>query len=274
MENGGSGFPRLALFARLGAEDLADGLRAWRIWHLLGSGELRRRYARSRVGQLWHTLSTAVSIGILAFVWSVLFKTPIIDLLPHLAVSIIFWQFLSSVVTDATNLFTVNGHLMLSQRIEGSVIVFAAVYRNLLSLAHDLVIIPIVFIAAAVPVRPEVMLALPAMALITLTAVWLSYVLGILCARFRDLANIVHAVLQLAFYVTPVLWKPGFLGEGYQWVVLVNPFAIYLDIVRAPLLGEPLNGAYWALAALTAMSGLVLGILFVGRYRRQLLYWV
>ena len=53
-----------------GLEELVDGLHNWRVWHLLGLNELRHRYARSRFGQLWLTLSTAVMIGVLAIVWS------------------------------------------------------------------------------------------------------------------------------------------------------------------------------------------------------------
>ena len=53
-----------------GACDIAEGLRNWRIWHLMGTSELRRRYARSRLGQFWLTLSTAITVVTLGAVWS------------------------------------------------------------------------------------------------------------------------------------------------------------------------------------------------------------
>jgi ABC-type polysaccharide/polyol phosphate export permease len=71
-----------------GFAELAEGAANWRIWHLIGTGDLRRRYARSRIGQFWLSLSTGLSTLILGGVWSVLWNVQPGTLLPHLTVSI------------------------------------------------------------------------------------------------------------------------------------------------------------------------------------------
>ena len=48
-----------------GLEELLGGMRYWRISHLIGVRDLRHRYVRSKLGQLWLTLSTAMMIGAL-----------------------------------------------------------------------------------------------------------------------------------------------------------------------------------------------------------------
>ncbi len=195
-------------------------------------------------------------------------------MLPYMAISIILWQFIASMMSDAANLFISSGHLLLNQRIECSVIVYAAVYRNFLTLLHNLVIIPIVFIVFLVPVKPQIFLIFPALILIMITSVWVTYVVAILCARFRDLTNILNSVMQLAFYVTPVIWKPGFMGESYHWVLLINPFTYFLNILRSPFLGEPVLLFDWGVAILVCWGGLLLSLPFIGKFRRQLLYWI
>ena len=55
--------PRTALEA--GWRECADGLANWRIAHLDGTAVLRRRYARSRLGQFWLTLTTGASVAAL-----------------------------------------------------------------------------------------------------------------------------------------------------------------------------------------------------------------
>jgi lipopolysaccharide transport system permease protein len=65
-----------------GWQELIGGIANWRIAHLLGIGELRRRCARSRVGQFWLVASTGITVGILGVVWSMLWKTPLEDMLP------------------------------------------------------------------------------------------------------------------------------------------------------------------------------------------------
>src|SRR5262245_10656665 len=69
-----------------GFEELVDGAYNWRVWHLLGVRELRHRYARSKLGQLWLTLSTAIMIGALGSVWSLLWHQPVRELMPFFGI--------------------------------------------------------------------------------------------------------------------------------------------------------------------------------------------
>jgi hypothetical protein len=58
-----------------GFEELLGGIGHWRVAHLIGVRELRHRYSRSKLGQLWLMVSTAMMIGVLAAVWSLLWKS-------------------------------------------------------------------------------------------------------------------------------------------------------------------------------------------------------
>jgi ABC-type polysaccharide/polyol phosphate export permease len=259
---------------KAGLADLSEGLLKWRLWHLIGAGELRRKYARSRIGQFWLTLTTAFSIAIMAFVWSILFKVPLADMLPHMAVSIIIWQFFAGVMSDATNLFQTNSHLLLSQRVVCSTVVYSSVYRNLLVLFHNLAIIPIIFLIFNVSITLNILFILPALILIIITSVWLVYISAALCARFRDLGNALNSLMQLAFYVTPVIWKPGFVGAEYEWLIKLNPFSYFLNILRGPILGESFSIFDWSMALAVTIGGLILSIGVIGVYRRRILYWL
>ncbi len=62
--------------------------------------------------------------------------------------------------------------------------------------------------------------------------------LAIFCTRFRDMPQIVGNLLQLAFFVTPVMWHVEQLGQNAFYVEVFNPFAAFLRIVAEPLLGH------------------------------------
>src|SRR5262249_31045184 len=78
-----------------GLEELLGGIRHWRVSHLIGVRDLRHRYARSKLGQLWLTLSTGVMIAMLTAVWSLLWNQPIHELMPFIGVSLVIWNYLS-----------------------------------------------------------------------------------------------------------------------------------------------------------------------------------
>jgi ABC-type polysaccharide/polyol phosphate export permease len=97
--------------------------------------------------------------------------------------------------------------------------------------------------------------------------------MGLLSARFRDIPQIVTSVVQIAFFMTPVFWKPSMLGS-YQWTADFNPLFIFLEIVRAPLLGEPVRGYIWAAAFSKTVIGFSATLLLFSRYRARIAYWV
>ena len=261
-------------YTRAGWEELVEGGRSWRVWHLIGIGELRRRYARSRLGQFWLTLSMGITIAIIGMTWALLWKIPVTEMLPFLAISMVSWQFISGIIGDATTAFSANANYLLSQRLPCATIVFALIYRHLVTLLHNAVIVAIVFLVFARPVSLGALLALPALVIASVAAIWWSYLVAALCTRFRDLVHAVLSVMQLAFYVTPIIWKPEFLPENARWLNLVNPFAVYVGIIRNPVMGEPPTLLPWLIAAGIAFGGFALALPFVGRYRRRIVYWL
>src|SRR5258708_15937800 len=99
----------------LGITDLLRGIDNWRLSHLMGLGEIRRRYARSRIGQFWLTISTAILVAALGLVWSTLCKQPVADLMPFLAISLIVWTMISGTLTEAATVFASTGPIFLNQ---------------------------------------------------------------------------------------------------------------------------------------------------------------
>ena len=106
---------------------------------------------------------------------------------------------------------------------------------------------PLIFVVFAVFGRlpgPEALLAIPGLALLAANAFALALLLGMACARFRDIPPIVASVLQLAFFMSPVLWKPELLGEKQAWLPL-NPFYVLMEVVRGPLVEGGAPGLVW-----------------------------
>jgi ABC-type polysaccharide/polyol phosphate export permease len=265
---------RLLALAEGGLRDIVEGIENWRIWHLMGSAELRRRYARSRLGQFWLTLSTGILIGSLGLVWSVLWKMPVSEMMPYFAASMVIWTMLTGFIGDSTTVFTNGGRYFLNERMSFATAIDALLYQNILIFLHNAVIVILVFAAFQHPIGLQALLAIPGFCLAVLTAMWLSYVVAILCTRYRDLGQVVTSLLQIAFFVTPVLWKVDFIPEPYRKLISLNPFAIYLSIIRDPLLGEPVPLEHWVIAAAITVGGFLLSLPFIGRYHRRIVYWL
>src|SRR5260370_26639146 len=115
-----------------------------------------------------------------------------------------------------------------------------------------MLVIVVVFVVMSAWPGPPALLALPGLALWLVEALALAVLLGALCARFRDIPPIVASVMQMAFFVTPVIWKPELMRE-HQWMLKFNPFYSLLEIVRGPLQSEIPDATIYASALVSSV---------------------
>jgi len=118
------------------------------------------------------------------------------------------------------------------------------------------------------------LLALPGLLLLLVACFWMSFVIAILCTRFRDVVQIISGIFQVAIFVTPVLWKPEMLPLEAQQYLAWNPLGVLISVVRDPLLGRAVPLGDWAFAIAISVGGLLLALPIIGRFRRRLVYWL
>ncbi|HWT09425.1 MAG TPA: ABC transporter permease, partial [Roseomonas sp.] len=152
----------------LALEDLAGGFARWRLAWALARGDITHRYRGSILGPLWLTLSTAVMLGALGFLYAKLFRMDVTDYLPWLTVSLIVWNVLSQVVTDATVSLTGAEGVIRQMPLPYSVHALRVVMRNALVAAHNLPLIAVVFAIYGVAPTWYALLAIPAFAMMAL----------------------------------------------------------------------------------------------------------
>ncbi len=258
----------------LGIADLVRGVDNWRLSHLMGLGEIRRRYARSRIGQFWLTISTGLMVATLGLVWSTLWKQPVADLLPFVAVSLIVWTIISGTLGEAATVFVSTGPIFQNQGMSFSTAIYALVYRHLVIFLHNLPIIVIAIVFFSVPVGGICLVALAGFGLLVVALVWNSYLVAIACVRFRDLTQVVQNGLTIAFFITPVLWKPDQIPADQHYLLSLNPFAALLAVVREPLLGQFPTINDWAAAAIFSIGGFAVALPVIGYCQRRIIYWI
>ena len=240
---------------------------------MLGWHEIRQRYRRSTIGPFWITLSMGLTIGGLAYLYAGLFGQDVREYLPYVAVGIIVFNFLSSLVTDGSSIFINSSRVILQMRAPLSLYVYQVIWKNTLIFAHNIVIYVLILMFVRIPIGWNIVLSLFGMLLIVSNAFWVGMILGGLSARFRDVPPIISSVMQVAFFLTPVFWTPGSLPSRELFVHL-NPFYYLIDIVRMPLLGQTPPWSMWLVLVGMNLASAFTAIIFFARYRARIAYWV
>ena len=254
-------------------EDIGLGFRRWRLPVALAQLDIRNRYRGSVLGPMWLTLSTAVTFTALGFLYSTLFKMDLHDYLPFLVVSLILWNVFSQLIGEACTSLTAAEGIIRQLPLPFTVHVLRCLMRNVVIAAHNLPLILVVFVIFGINPGLTALLAIPGMMLFVLNGFAVVMFLGMLCARFRDIGPIVGTVTQLAFFVSPVLWKPELLHDRQVWLVL-NPVYDVMEVVRGPLLGQSPSLLIWfAAIAITAIV-CAMSLAFFVRFRGRIAFWV
>jgi lipopolysaccharide transport system permease protein len=260
----------------IAARDVRDGCGLWRLAWALGMSDIKLRYRGSVLGPFWLTLSTGIMIGAMGILYAGLFHVNIQTYLPYLAVSQIFWNFLSLLVSDGCTCFTSAESLVKGTRMPFTVHALRSVLRNTIILGHNVVIIAVVFIVMHVGVTWYALCTIPALLLWLLDGFAIALLFGAFCARFRDVPQIIASVMQIAFFLTPVMWTVSAIGhnKARALVVLYNPFYYILELVRAPLLGTPIPFSH--LLIVLAISAVLCAVsaVFFAKTRGRLAYWM
>jgi lipopolysaccharide transport system permease protein len=254
--------------------DVTESARLWRIWAFLAWEDIARQYRRSFLGPVWLTVNFAVLILAFGYIWSEIFKYPIKEYLPYVAAGHIAFSFLNACIIESTTLFSANEAFLKQLPIPKTGFAVRMVMRNLIILAHNLPVLLIALYWFDVTIGADWWLSLVALVIAGFNAILVGASLGALCARYRDVPMIVSNLMQVLFFVTPILWKPEQLGERARLIVDINPLAAFLQILRNPILGLPIPDHVWLFVGATTCLSLALFVFGFGWSRRRLVYWL
>lgn len=254
-------------------QDFASGISRWRLAVALASLDIRNRYRGSVLGPFWLTLSTALMLCGLGLLYSTLFHMTVQRYLPYLSVSIIIWTMISQVATESCTSLTASAGFIRQLPLPYSTHALRCLFRNAVVAAHNLPLLLVVLAACQVSPGLGGLLAVPGLAVLAAGAFAAALFLGMLCARFRDFGQIVVSLMQLAFFMSPILWKPETVGGYARWLPL-NPFYTIMEVIRGPLLGTGAPVLIWVSALAYTLAALILSFLFFVRFRSRIAFWV
>lgn len=253
--------------------DLQEGARLLPLAWSLGWLDIRLRYRGSILGPFWLTLSTGVMVAAMGYLYSNIFHTDVHSYLPYLALSLVLWGFISTVVSESCSAFTDSENVIRAMRMPYFLFAQRVLIRNTLILAHNILVIVVVFAIFQSWPGWRSVFVVPGLTVWAVDSMAVTLTLGTFCTRFRDIMPIVGSLLQIAFFITPVFWHASQLGAA-QRVLPLNPFFDLLEIVREPLLNAwPGPGVWLGVLGYSALLIVVAALLFT-RARNRIAFWI
>ena len=263
---------------RRARRDLVDGFTRRELWLHLGWQDIKQRYRRSVLGPFWITIATGTTAVAMGGLYSKLFHLELAEHLPYVTLGLIVWNLINAAILEGAEVFVANEGLIKQLPTPLSVHVYRLVWRQMILFAHNLVIYVVIAIIFPKAWSWADLSFIPALLLIMLNCVWVALCFGILATRYRDISPLLFSLVQLLFYVTPIIWNDATLRQqgADRWakIIELNPLLHYLDIVRAPLLGDTQELRHWLVVLTLTVIGWIVAMLALRQYRARVPYWV
>lgn len=247
---------------------------SWRLWVYMAIAETKRRYRRTLIGPFWTTLNLAIFISCMGFLLSSLWKQNMSEFLPYFCSGFICWSLIASLFTEGCNTFITAEGLMKQLPLPYTIFSYFTVAKNYIVFFHHLIILIGVVLIFHVPINFNTLLLIPGLLLVFITGLWITMFLGLICAKYRDIMQIVNSALQLSMFVTPIFWKPGQMGRRGLLIADINPLYHFVDIIRSPLIGQaPGINSYLIVGGISIIGWIITVRFFTNNYRK-LIFWL
>lgn len=256
--------------------DIKDGLQKWQIWLMLAYQDIKLRYRRSVLGPFWITLSMAITVYSMGFLYSHLFHIELKEYYPFIVSSMLAWSLISSILIEMTDGFIASESIIKQIKLPYSLYIHRIAMRNLIIFFHNMVvIIPIYLIFHnSVHVNLNTLSLIPGLMLLYVNAIIYGIILALLCARYRDMGQIIKSLIQVIFFLTPVMWDINILPEAKRFFIKLNPFYSFIELIRAPLLGKTFTLFNVSSVLAVTLIGLLICIYMFAPYRSRIVYWL
>lgn len=256
------------------SEDIQTGLAMWRVWLLLSWQDIKIRYKRSTLGPFWLTISMAITIYSMGFLYGVLLKQDLNTYYPFLAAGLLSWGLISTILCESTSIFIESEKFLKQMKQPYSLFIFRTMTRNFIIFFHNIVVFIPIALIFHVKINLNSLYFFLALFVIWINGISYSCILAILGARYRDLSQLVTSLVQVIFFLTPILWSAKLLPENLQFIVQYNPFADLIELMRNSLLGLPTDSfSLIIILAITALGISIAFPLFI-KYRSRIVYWL
>ena len=217
-------------------KDIITGLKHWRIWMTLSWYMIKMQFRRTEFGPVWIVLQVATFVIALGYIFANIQGESFSSFFVYITSGYTFWLLISNMVTSGGETFTGLNGLPNLTKVAISNHAFLRISSQLLLFLHQAIPLVVVLLIFHKSIEINLLSFLFGFSMIILFGFWVSIFLGCLCLRFPDLSQAVTAVMQVMFFITPIMFRTSRVPGG-NILFGLNPLYHLLILVQGQYSG-------------------------------------
>lgn len=200
--------------------------------------DIKSRYAGSLFGPLWIIATPLYQILLYTFLFSVILRMRFEEgsgtssFVVYLLAGLIPWLFFAEATTRGISTFIDNAHIIKKVRFPMEVCVATVIISSAVTFLVYMLFYLIMLIAMGILNYHTLPLFILPIIIEVLLIAGLSFGLGSIAVFFRDTTQAIVMILNLVFFLTPIVYPASAIPEKLRWLFNVNPFYFIVEISR------------------------------------------
>ena len=197
--------------------------------------DIKVRYKRSVLGILWTMLAPLLNMVVLTLVFSTLLQRQIENYPVYFLTGSLFWSFFAQTTSAAASQTAESNEMARRIYIPRSVFVAAAAAVGLVNIGLSLVPLLLLLAVTGFPLHATWVFVPVSLALALLFTSGVALFVFTLATRFSDVRETYVVVLQLWFFLTPIIYHPSIVPARYRLALWANPMYYLIQTFRRPI---------------------------------------
>lgn len=234
--------------------------------------DIKVRYRQTVIGAAWALIQPVLSTGVFIIIFNLVagIQSGNIPYPVFAYLGMLYWNLFNRGLDTVSNSFLTNQGVM-------SKVYFPRIIPPLSALVVGLVdflvastfFVVILLIYGLMPPLQFFLVVIPAIVMIISSAFGAGLFLASLNVKYRDVKAALPFLIQLGFFVTPVIYPVSLIPERFQQFIYINPIAGALTMVRDSLSGLPLNWKGLGISCVMIFFFITLGVWYFKKVEKK-----
>lgn len=235
--------------------------------------QLKLRYQASFVGLLWVLISPLANMLAITVVFSSIFNMPLLEFGVFIICGFVPWSFFASTVGYSTQCYPNYAGIIKSLSLPKIVFPAQILVSGLVDSLYMLLAILFLLVVLGVNLSSSLIYLPFIYFTLSLFTFGIVLIIAPLSLFYRDFVHIVPILLQIGFFLSPVMFKVSMLSKEIAWVIQLNPMTIFIECFRKIVIdGTDITASDSQALLGISMLSLLLGVIVHLKYTDAISY--
>lgn len=191
------------------------------------------KYKNSFLGVLWSFVNPLLQIAVYAIVFPLIMRNGQPHYTLFLCSALIPWTYFSTAIIRSSSTMIENGNIIKKVYFPREILPISVITSEAVNFVISTILIVIFALVEGVGLS-RFLIFYPIVLIVQyVLLIGISFIVSSITVYVRDMQHIIGVLMQLLFYITPIVYNPESIPADFSWILKYNPMTYLISAYRS-----------------------------------------